>query len=193
MDQQRCPVRPRCPLAAADIEDVEALARSAGRLVRRMLAGLARAGDDPPSPQKRTYLDRGDLARYAACPYQGWAVEAGLAAVCSPEAQAGREVHRVIAEALARYAADRTDPTEYMRTEILKARPDVQHEAASGLWRSARAIGRYLRARPPEHLLAFPGGAGRRSAELVREIEPDAAGPAGTCGRDTLDLLCAGA
>jgi len=132
------------------------------------------------------------LSRYAVCCFQGFAVETGLVSAGSPAADAGREVHQVIAEGIRRYAAGGLAVGAFMERAILKSRPDVQHEAAEGLRRSVWALERFLVSLHPDDLLGFRGGSGGRSGRIWREVLPAGAGRGPVLAVSQLDLLHAG-
>jgi len=153
------------------------------------------AGDALPAPAAAPaeWIDERTLARYAECPYQGWSAEVGLVQTGSPEADAGREVHRVLAGALRRYLDLGTPPAEGIGAEIASARPDVQHEVAAALAPSVRAIDAFVRRLRPEAILAARGGPLGRPGRLGRCLPPADAGGPGVVVTAEPDLLWAGA
>ena len=147
--------------------------------------GLHRPDPSPNVPR----LHRRLLERFAACPFQGWAVETGRVEAASARAEAGRQVHRVIARAIRAYVEEGADPVRRMARRIASARPDVQTDAIAGLRPSLQAIGRFLESLPAGAILAHRGGRGPRSGLLARGLP----GRRGVRIVSTADLLHAGA
>jgi len=202
-------------LIAAQWQQIGGLALATGRLARQVLGtvtpvchrrrdwkpqapprlaaetGESAAGQDCPAAGAA--VDHGTLARYAACPFQAWAVETGFVEHHSAAAQAGREVHRVIAEAMRRYVELGLPPAQALEAEIINARPDVQHKAVDGLRRAARAIDRFLTSIHPDDILAYRGGSGPRSGRMSRHVLPATPDRPGVLAASEVDLLYAGA
>jgi hypothetical protein len=179
---EQCPTA-QCPPWRREDGDRLGAAAPVGLLNRT--AGL----DRRPSALR---LDRRLLERYAACPFQGWAVEMGLVEAASAEAESGGQVHRVIARAVRGWLEEGADPARCMAAHMGSVRPDVQADAAAALRPSARAIGRFLASLAPESVIAHRGGTGARSGRIAREL-PDAAGGRPVRIVSTVDLLYAGA
>ncbi len=137
-------------------------------------------------PASGPWLHRRTVSRYAQCPFQGWALEVGLVKGASAAADAGWQVHRVIAAGIRAWLDCGADPSGHMAECLPRVRPDVQIDAVDGLRRSIDAIGRFLADLPRDAVIAHRGGRGRRSALLLGHA------PTATVA-STVDLLYAGA
>lgn len=216
---RRCPAAGRpcadsLSMIASQWERMGALAVATGRLTRHLLgpagggtSGPDRQGRRPPrraagiEPRPAAHpdapagvvLDHRALARYAVCPFQGWAVEFALVASASPAAEAGGEVHRLLAEAVRQYVEQGVCPARCLEADMVNSRPDVQHEVVDALRRSTGAIDRFLAAIPPGDILAYRGGRGPRSGRLWGQILPATPDRPAILGSSQFDLLYAGA
>ena len=146
-----------------------------------------------PAALPRVDLDRSTIEAYAACPFQGWAVETGAVDTNSAAAQAGTEVHAVIGEALDWYATNGHPPRDYLEQERFKMRPDVSADALAGLRKSIYGLDRLITARNPDDLLVYQGGTGERSGQLAVELLPATQTAGAIYATSEIDLLLAGA
>lgn len=158
---------------------------------------LDRLFDDDAQPEVRPIIvDRSTLERYQTCPAQGSAIERRLCIASSPEADAGQQVHDVVAEAT-RMAAEAdmgsADVRQFMDDAIHRCRPDVQPEAVEGLRRSIYALTQHLfyhpngEARHWDDLVRYDGGEGEQSGQLAWDLTEHQGRPVRlTCETDLL-------
>lgn len=148
--------------------------------------------DPPPAPAgpPPIVIDRSTLERWATCPHQAALVAAGYASTGSADADAGNEVHAVLARAVAERADGAT--AAHLRDLIeqgqLASRPDVQPDVCAAVrrWPLVELLTRREDGaeRAPEDLLRFDGGTGPRSGQLAADLIP------ADDGRPAVRLTC---
>ena len=114
--------------------------------------------DDKP----QVLLDRSTLEDWMACPFRGSCTEGHPEAdywekmlPVGPAADAGNEVHRIIAEGIDLYARDGEDPTDYWQAEMKKGRADLQEATLAGLRKTIWSLSRYVKKLHPHDFLLY--------------------------------------
>jgi len=117
-------------------------------------------GEDIKPP---VLLDRSTLEDWKECPFRGSCTEGYVAPddrpsdmlPVGPAADAGNEVHRIIAEGIDLYARGGEDPTEYWKAEMPKARADLQESTLDGLRKTIYSLSRFVKKLHPHDILLY--------------------------------------
>jgi len=126
-------------------------------------------------------VDRSTLETYAACPYQGWAIERGRVETASIHTEIGTEAHRILSDAIAARFDDGASADELqamMHAAARQSRPDIQPEVIRALGGSPRMIAgllthRHGQERHQHDIMRFDGGDGDRAGQLAWEPRLD--------------------
>jgi len=95
------------------------------------------------------YADRSTIANYASCPFMADVILSGKVKDVSTLAEVGIEGHKILAEAINARGDNYLDIADYLKNELVKARPDIQPQVLA----SMRGISSLLRQIPIERII----------------------------------------
>lgn len=145
-----------------------------------------------PAPQ---IVDRSTAERWAECPAMAWHVENGRVSTSSLPADAGNEVHKILAAAVKARHMDAARPNELREmidAAAAQSRSDVQPEVVTALrkcWPIVQLICTHEdngEIRSPDDLIRYDGGDGAHAGQIAADLEIDGVKVRLTCEVDLL-------
>jgi hypothetical protein len=152
---------------------------------------------EAPAAPEPLIVDRSTVERYATCPAQGAYVDAGAVNTCSPEAESGSEVHRILAVAVKARSMDGMRANglrDLIEQMAMASSPDLQPDVIEALKRSYSIVQLICEhpktgeQRNPDDLIRFDGGEGAHRGQISGDMDVDGTVVRLTC---EIDLLMA--